>query len=152
NRDIIANTASNSTGYWDGVLEEFIPRMAFAGDLVTYQQELMRFIAKINDTHANLWSSLSARPPIGSCQLPVDVRFVEDRPIVLRDNSITLGPVSSLLPGDVIEKLDGIPVQDLVNQWRSLYADSNEAARLRDIGAYLTRGPCGSANVTVERH
>jgi hypothetical protein len=65
NRDILAEEPPRSPDYWNSVLEEFIPRMALASDTLAYQQELMRFIAKINDTHANLWSSLSARPPIG---------------------------------------------------------------------------------------
>lgn len=151
NRDIMADNQANSPTYWDNVLEESIPGIALAPDSLTYQQELMRFIAKIHDTHTNLWSSLAARPPIGSCQLPVDVRFVEGRPLVLRHISATAGPASGLLPGDLIEQLDGVPIEDLLNQWGPLYADSNEAARLRDIGRYMTRGPCGNTAVAVRR-
>ena len=151
NRDIMADAPATSPNYWDSVLEESIPSIALAQDSLTYQQELMRFIAKINDTHANLWSSLAARPPIGSCQLPVDVRFVEGRPLVIRHISATAGPSSGLLPGDLIEQLDGVPIDDLLKQWGPLYADSNEAARLRDIGQYMTRGPCGAAAVVVRR-
>ena len=55
------------------------------------------------------------------------------------------------MPGDVIAQLDGVAVSDLVKRWRPLYGDSNEAARLRDIGAYLTRGACGPADVVVVR-
>jgi C-terminal processing protease CtpA/Prc len=151
NRDIMADDTVRQPNYWDTVLEESIPRIAVASDTLSYQQELIRFIAKINDTHANLWSSLAARPPIGSCQLPVDVRLVEGRPIVLRYNSATAGPASGLMAGDLIEQLDGVAVDDLLNQWRPLYADSNEAARLRDIGQAMTRGPCGAATVVVRR-
>jgi C-terminal processing protease CtpA/Prc len=151
NRDVMSDDPAHSGDYWDDVLEEFIPRIALAPDIVAYQQELMKFIVNINDTHANLWTSIGVRPPIGPCQLPVDVRFVEGQPVVLRDISKTAGPVAGLLPGDVIEQLDGIPVSDLVNQWRSIYADSNDAARMRDIGRYLTRGACGAAAVVVRR-
>jgi hypothetical protein len=56
----------------------------------------MQFIARIHYTHANLWTS------IGPCQLPVDVRFVEGKALVLRYNSPTAGPASGLMPGDVI--------------------------------------------------
>jgi len=150
NRDIMSDDTAD-TDYWDNVLSEFIPRIALAQTSVSYQQELMRFIAKINDTHANLWSSIGVRPPVGTCQLPVDVRFVEGRPMVLRDNSKTAGPASGLMPGDVIEELDGVAVDDLVAQWRPLYADSNNAARMRDMGNYFTRGACGVAEVFVDR-
>jgi hypothetical protein len=151
NRDVMPDDPANSADYWNSVLGESIPRIALAQDSLTYQQELMKFIAKIHDTHANLWSSIAARPPIGNCQLPVDVRFVEGSALVLRQTSITAGPASGLMPGDIIDQLDGVAVSDLVNQWRPIYADSNEAARLRDMGWYLTRGSCGAAAVVVHR-
>jgi hypothetical protein len=151
NRDVMADDPANSPNYWDNVLEESIPGIALAKSSLAYQQELMKFTAKIHDTHANLWSSIAARPPIGNCQLPVDVRFVEGRPLVLRYTSATAGPSSGLQPGDVIEQLDGVAVDDLLTQWRPIYADSNEAARLRDFGNYLTRGACGPAAVSVLR-
>jgi len=91
----MADDPVHAPDYWNTVLEDFIPRIGLAPGTLTYQQELIKFIAKIHDTHANLWSSLAARPPIGSCQLPVDVRFVEGRPLVLRDISKTAGPLAS---------------------------------------------------------
>ena len=54
---------------WEKVLTEFIPRIALAKDSESYQRELMVLIAKVHDGHANLWSSLGVRPPVGKCQL-----------------------------------------------------------------------------------
>lgn len=153
NRDIMADNPAKAPNYWNDVLEESIPGIALAPDSMIYQQELMKFIARIHDTHANLWSSIAARPPIDSCQLPVDVRFIENHPLILRYNSATAGPASGLLPGDLIEELDGAPINNLLDQWRPFYADSNEAARLRDIGRYMTRGSLrhGSRKSTPRR-
>jgi hypothetical protein len=50
---------------WDLVLREFIPRLALAKDKDSFSREMMALIAKIHDTHANLWSSLNLRPPMG---------------------------------------------------------------------------------------
>ncbi len=153
NRDIMADDPAGSPDYWNNVLEEFIPRIGLAADSLTFKQELIKFIAKINDTHANLWSSIDARPPMGKCLLPVAVRFVEGRPIVYKLLSSKDGGSieTSLRVGDLIEKLDGVPVEDLINQWRPFYADSNEAARMRDIGDSLTMGNCGAASVAIQR-
>jgi C-terminal processing protease CtpA/Prc len=151
NRDVMADDPANSPDYWNNVLEESIPGIALAKSSLSYQQELRKFIARIHDTHANLWSSIAARPPIGGCYLPVDVRFIEGKPLVIRYTSITAGPASGLKPGDVIEQLDGVTIDDLLTQWRPIYADSNEAARLRDIAQYMTRGSCGAAAVVVRR-
>jgi C-terminal processing protease CtpA/Prc len=76
---------------------------------------------------------------------------VEDRAFVLRNTDLSGGPPSGLLPGDLIVQLDGVNVSDLVTQLTPYYADSNAAARLRDIAEYLTRGACGPSTVVVQR-
>ena len=150
NREIMSDDPSD-TNYWSEVLLDSISRIGLAQDSFTYQQELIRFIARINDTHANLWTTLAARPPYGTCYLPVDLRFVEGSAFVLRNTDLSGGPPSGLLPGDLITQLDGASVSDLVTQWMPLYADSNQAARLRDMAEYLTRGTCGQSTVVVDR-
>jgi hypothetical protein len=150
NRDIMADDPAAQPNYWNDVLTEFIPAIALAGDKIAYQQQLMRFIVRIHDTHANLWSSLAFRPPTGPCVLPVDLRFVEGKPIVRRYNS-PAGDAPGLMPGDLIEQLDGVAVNDLIDQWRPYYADSNDAARFRDIAINMTHGSCGPATVAVRR-
>jgi C-terminal processing protease CtpA/Prc len=127
---------------WGAVLAEFVQRIALARDRQTYQREMMALIARVNDTHANLWGSLAVRPPIGTCQLPVNIRFVENQAVVTGYSNPDLGKATGLKPGDVIQELDGVEVPKLVNDWRPYYADSNEPARLRDIGSSMTHGDC----------
>ncbi len=129
---------------WTGVLREFVPRVALAKSARVYQQQLMALIARVHDTHANLWSSLAARPPVGDCEIPARIRFVEGRPVVT-------SPGGSLEQGDVITALDGTPVTRLIADWSPYYAASNEPTRLRDIGRFMTRGACGDTTVGVTR-
>ena len=42
---------------WSQVLVEFIPRLALAKDKDAYQLETIALIARVTDTHANLWSA-----------------------------------------------------------------------------------------------
>ena len=141
----------NVTGEdWDKVLATFIPRLALAGDSAGYQLQLMALIARVHDTHANLWSSLGVRPPVGHCHLPVRLRFVQRQAVVTGIEDMW-SATAVLKTGDVITRLDGRPVSALVEGWTPYYADSNEAARLRDIAAYMTRGSCGEVRLTVRR-
>ncbi|MGH8233278.1 MAG: S41 family peptidase [Rhodanobacteraceae bacterium] len=135
---------------WDKVLATFIPKLALAKDLTGYQLQLMALIAKVHDTHANLWSSLDLRPPVGHCHLPVSLRFVQHQAVVTGIDGIPSN-TSILKIGDVIAKLDGHPISSLVKEWTPYYADSNEAARLRDIATYMTRGPCNEVHLVVRR-
>src|SRR6201997_4936686 len=125
---------------WPAVLREFIPRVALAKSKDDYELVMLAFVAKVNDTHANLWSSLTVRPPVGNCRLPANVRFVEGKLAVISIASNAAGAASGLKTGDVIEQIDGRPVEDLTKQWAPLYADSNEAARLRDMAQSITKG------------
>lgn len=130
---------------WPAVLRRFIPKVALARDKTAYQLALFELIATANDTHANLWSSIALRPPAGECALPVELRFVGGKAVVYRDAK------EGLQPGDVIEKLDGAAISSLLKTWSAYYADSNEAARQRDVAANLTRGACGPVALDIMR-
>jgi len=136
---------------WDDVLRQSIPRIALAKTPDGYQRELMALIARAHDTHANLWGSLAARPPVGGCRLPVNVRFVENRAVVTGFADAEAGKATGLKPGDVITGLDGVPVSQLVERWTPYYAASNEPTRLRDMARSMTRGACGEAKVAIRR-
>ena len=136
-RDVIGET-------WNNVLREFVPRLALAKTASDYDRQLLALIARVHDTHANLWSSLSARPPVGACQLPVTLRFVDGRAVVTSGGG-------GLETGDVVTALDGVPVTKLIADWSPYYAASNEPTRLRDIARSMTRGACGATSVGIER-
>jgi hypothetical protein len=143
NRDVVGEN-------WETVLTGFIPRIALAKTSDAYTHEMFALIARDHDTHANLWGSLALRPPEGACELPVTVRFIASRAVVTGYRADS-GRTSGLLPGDAITQLDGVPVSKLVADWTPYYADSNDAARLRDMARTLTRGVCGEARVGVAR-
>jgi peptidase S41-like protein len=138
-------------GSWDEQLTAFIPRVALASDSDAYKRQLMAFIATIHDTHANLWSSLDVRPPVGKCQLPVTLRFIENQPVVTGYQNAQSGPATGLQIGDIVTAIDGITVKALVDRWSPYYAASNEPTRLRDIARSMTRGECGAAAVGIKR-
>jgi C-terminal processing protease CtpA/Prc len=137
---------------WTGVLAEFIPRFGLAKSGEEYQRELMALIGMAHDGHANLWGSINVRPPVGACWIPVNLRFIENVPVVselLSDaNTSSAG---GLRVGDVITELDGEPVSKLFENWAPYYAASNDAARWRDIARYMSRGACGKSKVKVRR-
>lgn len=132
---------------WPTVLANFIPRLALAKDKAAYELALFELIATANDTHANLWSSLAARPPVGDCTLPVTLRFIDNKLVVYRIKSAD----STFQLGDILESLGGISIQSLVDKWTKYYADSNEAARQRDLAANLTRGACETIATEITR-
>ena len=136
---------------WPAVLAEFIPKLALAKDRTAYQLAMFELIAKANDTHANLWSSLNERPPLGQCALPVDLRFIDGRAVVTGLANYDASPTSPFQLGDILESLDNTPISKLTGQWTPYYADSNVVARRRDMARHLTRGECGLVAVDLTR-
>lgn len=125
---------------WNAVLAEFIPVMMrpLSGD--AYRLALIRLIARVHDTHANIWSDLRVQPPTGTSEAPLILRFVENRLVVTGYTHATLGPETGLKVGDEIQSIDGVSVGALVDSLRPYYPASNEPTRLRDMARNLTRG------------
>jgi len=40
---------------WDGILNEYIPRMIACNDELAYKLTILSLIGEIHDTHANIW-------------------------------------------------------------------------------------------------
>lgn len=138
-------------GSWEDVLTAFIPRVALAADNEAYKREMLALIASVNDTHANLWSSLDSRPPVGACRIPITLRFVRSQAVVTGYSESPTGVAASLRPGDVVRAIDSVAVTELVTRWSPYYAASNEPARLVQIAQSMTRGACGPVVLTVSR-
>jgi len=136
---------------WDKVLVEFIPRITLAKTPEAYQRELIALIARAHDTHANLWSSLKARPPVGDCQIPVNLRFIENRTVVAGYAKPEAAKDTGLNLGDVITEIDDVSVSKLIADLTPYYAASNDSGRMNDMTRSMTNGNCGEANIRVLR-
>lgn len=134
---------------WDAVLRELLPTFIAAEAREDYQRALLLLVARVHDTHANIWSALDARPPVGACGLPVDVRFIAGKAVV---TGVRPGAELELERGDVLLELGGESIAKLVETYSPYYAASNEPTRLRDIARYLSRGACGPVQVKLERN
>ncbi len=130
---------------WDEVLTAFIPRIALATDSDAYKREMMALIARLHDTHANLWSSLDVRPPTGACRIPVTLRFIENTLVVSGYSNPESGPATGLQVGDIVDAIDAVAVGDLVQRWTPVLcglerADAVARHRTIDDERRLRRG------------
>jgi C-terminal processing protease CtpA/Prc len=136
---------------WDQVLQEYLPKFVEAKNWDKYKLALLSLIARIRDTHANLWSALDVRPPVGNCYWPMELRFIEGKATITAFKDSTLFSTPGLEIGDIVTAVDGVPIEELVKAWSPFYCASNQSTRMRDIARYLPRGPCGVSSLTIER-
>ena len=136
---------------WGGVLADFVPRVMATSTVDEYRLTMIELSARINDSHAKIWVHEHLQPPSGSSELPVVLRFVEGKAVVIGFSHGVLGPATGLQIGDVIEEIAARPVDSLVAEWRPYYSASNEPSLLRGIALNLTRGEPGSVRIAGSR-
>ena len=137
---------------WQQVLPEFIPQFAAARTDEQYRLVALAIIARIHDTHANIYGSDKILATYkGTFHAPVQVRFVEGQAVVTDYFHATLGPATGLQKGDVVLAVDGIKVTDLIKTRQRITPASNEPTQLRNVARDLLRGPSDKVTLLVRR-
>ena len=137
---------------WQKVLPEFIPQFAAARTDEQYRLVALAIIARIHDTHANIYGSDKILVTYkGILHAPVQVRFVEGQAVVTDYFHETLGPATGLQKGDVVLAVDGAKVTDIITARQPLTPASNEPTQLRNVARDLLRGPSDKVTLLVRR-
>ncbi|HWB94756.1 MAG TPA: S41 family peptidase [Puia sp.] len=141
-----------ATEGWNNVLPELIPAFIGAANKNEYLLACIKMIAHVHDSHAGFGASSDLDSLKGLYMIPVRAKFVERELVVIH----SFGQDSSALEtGDIIKKIDGVPVDELVKKYLPLTTGSNEASQLRDLpGAYgwLMRSNVATATLTIEHN
>ena len=138
---------------WNKVLSEFIPVFAHAADTTAYHLACLQLIARIHDTHANIWGIDPALDNyIGKYYPPVQTKFVEGSLVVTGYYTDSAGIKDRLFKGDIITKIDGSPVDTLVKKFLNITPASNYETQLRDMPRKILRGKTAKVLVSVERN
>ena len=97
---------------WHDTLIEFIPKVAHANSS-NYKQVFTELVLRLGDPQTFI---ASESPDFGNNAPPLQIRFVENKPVV---TGITMVDLSvELAPGDVIVKINQKPVEDIMEQIR----------------------------------
>lgn len=126
---------------WNKVLYDFVPQFLAAENELAYNLAALKLIAKISDTHANLWNSNGALDKYkGVNTTPFKAKFIENKLIVTGFYLDTLGVKNKVKVGDEILTISGKKVEDLVKKFLPITAASNYDTQLRDLpNSFLLR-------------
>lgn len=136
---------------WQRVLPEFLPQFVAARTPEQYRLAALALIARIHDTHANIYNDKLLEEYKGNYQAPLWLRFVEGQATVAGYYDATLGPATTLRPGDVIVQVDGQPVAAIVQARQPITPASNEPTQLRNVARDLLRGATPQVALVVRR-
>jgi C-terminal processing protease CtpA/Prc len=124
---------------WKGVLEEFIPKFIDAKNETEYTLTTLALIARIHDTHANIWGNNQAlKNYIGVNYSALEIGFVENKALVIGFLNES-GAKSGLKVGDIITKVNDKPVETIVRERLKITPASNYSTQLRNLAPNLLR-------------
>lgn len=140
---------------WNGTLSEFIPRFIDARNSKEYTLACLELIARINDSHANIAGSNHVLDSLkGMLMTPFKAIFIENKLVVTNYYKNVFGIKDKISIGDIIEKIEGIPVDSLIKRYLPLSPASNFEVQLRDMPSsrgFLLRSNEKFAHFTI-RH
>lgn len=125
---------------WNDVLVEFIPKFLEAANVQEYQLTSLEMVARIQDTHAAiLLNAHESERFWGERFAPVILTFVENKPVVTGYYDKMLGQQSGLKVGDVITKINGKRIEDIIEEKQKYIPASNYPTQLRILSSKLLR-------------
>lgn len=137
---------------WHAVLLEFIPKFVNAADETAYKLAVLELITRVKDTHANVYNqSPSLDTYFGSRYAAAQLSFVEGKPVVTDFYNTALAEKSGMKVGDVIEKINGKNVSELIKEKLPYTAASNMPTRLKNMAPNLLRSNDSLIMVRIKR-
>jgi len=138
---------------WNKVIASALPDFVGARDEKDYALAVLSLIARVHDTHANLWSGSTALNQFkGKFAVPFQTKFIENALTITALHTDTLDVKSKLVLGDVIVKIDDKDVAEMVKTYLPLTPASNYDTQLRDLPVnYLLRSNNPSIKISVKR-
>ncbi len=134
---------------WGEALGSSISSFVTVHNRKDYLQALAILIAKVQDSHASFMHIVLPSGK-GSYRLNAIVEHVEDAWVVtgyeFDDESM------DLLVGDIIQQIDGTPIDEIVERLARFCSASNPSVRFRDVGRYIPLGCDGKSEITVIRN
>ena len=137
---------------WYEVLVEYLPQFVFAKNEMDYGQAVAKMYAHIQDSHGFISGNPALSALFGEASSPLSVGWVENKVVVtsFRDSSVC--QEKGIAVGDIILKIDGIPVEELMNKYRTFYAHSTPQSINHRAARLMVRGPEGKSGVFTIRH
>lgn len=136
---------------WDLTLAEFLPRTISPISDTDYYLSLKEMSAKLNDTHA-LFGANKLFDTFGRQFVPFKVKFIDNKAVVTGFENKSLCEINDVRIGDVITKVEGRSIEDLIKENSKYIEGSNYAAILNNIAWTIFNGKTNTAEIEFIRN
>jgi C-terminal processing protease CtpA/Prc len=107
----------------------------------------------VHDTHANIWNSnnKTLHDYFGKYYFPAQTAFTENKLVVTGYYTDSFDIKNKLQRGDIISKVNHVPVEELVKKKLPEIPASNYETQLRDLPKKLLRGNTDKVEIEIDR-
>ncbi|MTH15173.1 S41 family peptidase [Flavobacterium sp. LC2016-01] len=116
---------------WDKSLNEFLPRVIAPESEKDFDLAMREISIKINDTHAST-NMPNLFEYFGDKFIPADVKIIDQKAVVIALKNDSLAKISDLKIGDVITKVEGKTIAELLKENSKYVEGSNEPSVLKN--------------------
>lgn len=136
---------------WKEVLTEMVPGFDNAKDTIAYHLMIRKLTASVNDSHAGFGSPYTNQY-FGSKWMPFLYKIIDNKVVVTELMNDTLCRNNDVRIGDVLLKVDGVAIEELVKEKMPYAGASNPATILRNLSFFLLHGNKDSSLASFERN
>lgn len=135
---------------WDKVLNDMLPRFYAPQSEKDFVLAMREISIKLNDTHASTQMS-QLFEYFGDKFIPADVKIIDEKAIIISLKNDSLAKVSDLRIGDLITKVDGKTIAELLKENRKYVEGSNEPSVLKNAYWTIFNGKTPSLEIEFVR-
>ncbi|WP_125718952.1 S41 family peptidase [Flavobacterium ustbae] len=135
---------------WDKVLIEFLPRFIIPESEKDFALAMREISIKLNDTHASTHMSQMFEY-FGDKFIPVDVKIIDEKAVVIGLKNDSLAKINDIRIGDVITKVEGRTIAEILKENVKYVEGSNEPSVLKNAYWAIFNGESSSFQIEFIR-
>ncbi|PTX21068.1 C-terminal processing protease CtpA/Prc [Pontibacter mucosus] len=135
---------------WDIVLSQMLPKFSSTDSESAYHLAMLELVVKIDDSHG-YFTSKPIQEHFGVKQIPAAFRIIDDEVVITRIYDDSLARLSDIKTGDVISKVEGIDVAEVLKQNLKYIYGANYNTKLKYAFNKILNGSSDSVTVEITR-
>ncbi|TGD58009.1 S41 family peptidase [Flavobacterium humi] len=136
---------------WDLVLTEMLPKFLHPENKEEYHLCMLELVVKINDSHG-FFITPETNDYFGLKWLPADFSIIDDKAIVTKFYNDSLAQKDDLRIGDVITKVDGKPISQILEKNYKYINASNASSKLNNAKYAIFNGSTDTVKIEYIRN
>jgi len=135
---------------WNDVLHDMIPKFLYSNTELDYHLAMLELVVNLNDSHAGFSTKL-LREYFGEKWIPARFKVIDGKAIITGFFNDSLAKKDDLRIGDVLTKIDGKDIDQLINENKKYIPASNNSIKLRNAPYFVFRGNSDSVIIDFFR-